>query len=71
MNKTFDEAYARYRSFLVKLDKTEDVAEKNLLFRQLTAQLSELESRLSSKQIFNASEAAHSEHEDAELTYWI
>ena len=71
MNKTFDEAYARYRSFLVKLDKTEDVAEKNLLFRQLTAQLSELENRLSSKKIFNADEAAESESEDAELTYWI
>jgi len=69
MNKTFDEAYARYRSFLVKLDKTEDVVEKNLLFRQLTAQLSELENRLSSKKIFN--EAAESESENADLTYWI
>lgn len=46
MTKAFDEAYANYLAALAKLDSTHDIAEKNLLFRQLTEQLSELESRI-------------------------
>jgi len=46
MDKTFDEAYAKYLRFLAKLDTTQDISEKNILFRQLTEQLSELEGRL-------------------------
>lgn len=40
---TFDEAYARYLKFLALLDSTDDITEKNLLFRQLTQLLSDLE----------------------------
>lgn len=46
MDNAFDEAYARYLRFLAKLDTVDDVAEKNLLFRQLAQQLSDLEHRL-------------------------
>lgn len=66
---SFDEAYARYLRFLALLDKTDDISEKNLLFRQLTQLLSELELRLKS----------HKEHaadrdaciDDREYTYWV
>lgn len=43
---SFDEAYARYLKFLALLDRTDDIGEKNLLFRQLTQLLSDLERRL-------------------------
>lgn len=46
---TFEESYARYLKLLAKLDKTDDVAQKNLLFRQLTQLLCDLELRLKSK----------------------
>jgi hypothetical protein len=46
MKNSFDEAYARYLSALEKLDQTEEITEKNMLFRQLTRQLSDLEKRL-------------------------
>ena len=46
MNTGFDEGYARYLSFLAKLDNTDDIREKNRLFRQLTEQLSELEKKV-------------------------
>lgn len=69
MNLTFDEAYARYLSFLAKLDKTENMSEKNVLFRQLTEQLSELENRLNSKS--SMQEREESAGEDSDLTYWI
>ena len=51
MDRTFDEAYARYLTSLAKLDKTDDVSEKNVLFRQLTEQLSDLENRLKNRNI--------------------
>ncbi|BCG48044.1 hypothetical protein GEOBRER4_n2910 [Citrifermentans bremense] len=43
---SFDEAYARYLKFLALLDRTDDIGEKNLLFRQLTQLLADLERRL-------------------------
>jgi len=46
MTKAFDEAYANYLAALAQLDSTHDIAEKNLLFKKLTEQLSELESRI-------------------------
>lgn len=69
MNGTFDEEYARYLSFLAKLDKTDDIKEKNALFRQLTEQLSKLESRLNSSS-FNP-ELADATNADSDQTYWI
>ena len=51
MDRTFDEAYASYLMSLAKLDKTDDVTEKNVLFRQLTEQLSDLEDRLKNRSI--------------------
>ncbi len=69
MNKTFDEGYARYLSFLAKLDKTDDIKEKNVLFRQLTEQLSELEKRLNTTNF--APDWDETDTEDSDLTYWI
>lgn len=68
MNTTFDEGYARYLSFLAKLDTTDDIKEKNVLFRQLTEQLSELEKRLSNK---NSTPEWEEAVDDTDLTYWI
>ena len=48
---TFDEAYARYLKFLAMLDSTDDISEKNLLFRQLTQLLSELEHGVADREI--------------------
>jgi hypothetical protein len=64
MDKTFDEAYARYQSFLAKLDKTNDIAEKNHLFRELTEQLAQLEMQLNSQE-------PEQGKDDPEITYWI
>jgi len=47
---TFDESYAKYLNLLAKLDETDDVAQKNLLFRQLIQLLCDLEQRLKSKE---------------------
>jgi len=69
MDKSFDEAYARYLSFLAKLDKTDDISEKNVLFRQLTEQLSELENLLKNKE--SDLEDEESPIEDPEIIYWI
>ena len=69
MNRTFDEEYARYLSFLAKLDKTDDIKEKNALFRQLTEQLSKLESRLNSLSF--SPELADTANEDSDQSYWI
>jgi len=69
MEKTFDEAYANYLSFLAKLDTTQDISEKNVLFRQLTEQLSDLESRLKNSSI--QSEREDSVNDDPEIIYWI
>jgi hypothetical protein len=69
MNKSFDEGYARYLSFLAKLDTTDDISEKNVLFRQLTQQLSELEKRLDSTRF--TLENDDSSLEDPDLSYWI
>jgi hypothetical protein len=49
MADTFDKAYARYLSSLAKLDALEDITDKNRLFRELTAQLSEMENNLKMK----------------------
>jgi len=48
---TFDEAYARYLKFLALLDSTDDISEKNLLFRQLTQLLSDMEHGVASREI--------------------
>jgi hypothetical protein len=65
---SFDEGYARYLSVLAKLDTTEDIKEKNLLFRQLTQQLSDLERRLSIDRF--ASELDDG-GDDPDNNYWI
>jgi hypothetical protein len=49
MTKTFDEAYARYLSSLARLDATNDIVEKNVLFKQLTEQLSEMENGINNQ----------------------
>lgn len=46
MAQTFDEAHARYLSSLAQLDRTDGIAEKNVLFRQLAEQLSRMEEGL-------------------------
>ena len=48
---TFDEAYARYLKFLALLDGTDDISEKNLMFRQLTQLLSDLEHGVKCREI--------------------
>lgn len=65
MDKTFEEAYAKYQAFLAKLDQTDDIAEKNQLFRQLTQQLAELERQL------NSVREPGAKIEECEITYWI
>ncbi|MBU5637691.1 hypothetical protein KOM00_13225 [Geomonas sp. Red69] len=60
---TFDEAYANYLKLLARLDKTEDIAEKNLLFRQLTQLLCELELGLKNKGMPGGGRE--------ELAYWL
>lgn len=60
---SFDDAYANYLKLLAKLDRVDDVAEKNLLFRQLAQLLSELEQGLRSK-------GAPGSGRD-ELAYWL
>lgn len=69
MEKTFEEAYANYLSFLAKLDTTQDISEKNVLFRQLTEQLSDLESRLKNSSFL--SEREDTVNDDPEIIYWI
>jgi hypothetical protein len=54
----FDEAYARYLAALKKLDQADEITEKNLLFRQLTQQLSDLEQRLNSDSLRSAANGA-------------
>lgn len=44
--ETFDEAYSKYLTFLAKFDLTDDISEKNLLFRQLMHLLADLEGKL-------------------------
>ncbi|WP_136526481.1 hypothetical protein [Geomonas ferrireducens] len=63
---SFDEAYARYLKLLAKLDRTDDVAEKNQLFRQLMHLLCELEQNLKA---VKAKQGDWSRRE--ELAYWI
>lgn len=46
--ESFDELHAKYRKCLALLDTTEDISEKNLLFRRLTQLLAELEQRVNS-----------------------
>ncbi|GFO65226.1 hypothetical protein M1B72_06370 [Geomonas paludis] len=59
---TFDTAYANYLKLLAKLDKTDDIAEKNQIFRQLTQLLCELEQGLKNKALPGCRE---------ELAYWL
>jgi|GEM_PF-5960479 len=65
---SFDEGYARYLRFLAKLDTTDDIKEKNLLFRQLTQQLSELEKKLT---VDRFSSDPDDGSDDPDHTYWI
>jgi hypothetical protein len=69
VDNEFDEAYAKYLSSLGKLDNTNDISEKNLLFRQLAEQLDELEKKLNNQSA--DSERPESEVEESDLTYWI
>ncbi|HBA86508.1 MAG TPA: hypothetical protein DCZ75_00570 [Geobacter sp.] len=64
--ETFDEAYANYRNFLAKLDVTDDISEKNQLFRQLTHLLSDLENRLVSRDLSRDRDP----REKIEPSYW-
>lgn len=64
---SFDEAYARYLKLLAKLDRTDDVAEKNQLFRQLTQMLCELEQNLKAVKAKQGEIWSRRE----ELAYWI
>ncbi|TSK05313.1 MAG: hypothetical protein FPO08_17605 [Geobacter sp.] len=64
---SFDEAYARYLKLLAKLDRTDDVAEKNQLFRQLTHLLCELEQNLKAVKVKQGESWSRRE----ELAYWI
>lgn len=60
---TFDTAYANYLKLLAKLDKTDDIAEKNQIFRQLTVLLCELEQGLKNKALPGGCRE--------ELAYWL
>ncbi|WP_224958260.1 hypothetical protein [Geomonas subterranea] len=60
---TFEEAYANYLKLLAKLDKTEDISEKNLLFRQLAQLLCDLEQGLKSKRTLGGGRE--------EVAYWL
>ena len=70
MEESFDEAYAKYRSYLAKLDQTDDVSEKNLLFRKLADQLSEMEQRLRRREGAAPNPPPPGE-EESEPTCWI
>ncbi|MBU5614808.1 hypothetical protein [Geomonas azotofigens] len=60
---TFDEAYANYLKLLANLDKTDDIAAKNQLFRQLAQLLCDLEQGLKHK--------ATSGGRREESAYWL
>ncbi|MBJ6800721.1 hypothetical protein [Geomonas propionica] len=60
---TFDAAYANYLKLLAKLDKTDDITEKNQIFRQLTQLLCELEQGLKNKSTPSGCRE--------ELAYWL
>ena len=62
MTKLFDDAYAKYLSSLAKLDTTHDISEKNLLFKQLTEQLSELEERINKGETTEGEEEPVDDH---------
>jgi hypothetical protein len=59
MTNIFDDAYAKYLTSLAKLDTTHDISEKNKLFKQLTEQLSDLETRIN-----NGDTTAYEEESD-------
>ena len=69
MSKSFDEAYAKYLSCLEKLDNTNDITEKNALFRQLTEQLSELEKRVHRDS--QNSDSDNTANEEPEFGNWV
>jgi hypothetical protein len=54
---------------LAKLDTTDDIFEKNQLFKQLTEQLTELEYRINNPVMRAQREEA--ECEDSEPIFWI
>jgi hypothetical protein len=64
MTKVFDDAYARYLTSLAKLDTTHDISEKNKLFKQLTEQLSDLESRINNGDTTAYEEDAGDDHNE-------
>ena len=65
---SFDEAYANYLKFLALLDRTDDIREKNLLFRQLTQLLSDLEHRLDRSDTRSAPDELYCEEVDFSYT---
>lgn len=67
MGNGFDEGYARYQRLLAQLDTTHDISAKNLLFRQLTEQLSELEEKLKNGCLTGAEEPPG---DDPDPTYY-
>lgn len=68
MDDTFDKAYARYLAHLAKLDQTQDISAKNLLFRQLAQLLCDMESRLRSDSLL--AEPDQSFHEGCSFSHW-
>lgn len=69
MDNSFDKAYARYLGSLAKLDAVDDIAEKNRLFRELAALLSEMENNL--KNNSSPADAAESLNERPTPGYWL
>lgn len=63
---TFEDSYAKYLELLARLDRTDDIAEKNQLFRQLTRLLCDLEQQLKSKEGAGVPAAGRDE-----LAYWL
>ena len=64
---TFDEGYAKYLKLLAQLDRTDDIGQKNLLFRELTQLLCELEHHLKSRDGRSYGEG----YDREQLAYWI
>ena len=68
MSNGFDEGYARYQRLLAQLDTTHDISAKNLLFKQLTEQLAELENKLKNSSLPTTEEPAS---EESDSSCWI
>jgi hypothetical protein len=68
MTTSFDEAYSKYQDGLAKLDHTKDISQKNILFRQLAALLSDMEQSIANKKSPPTPESSSIEEE---MDYWI